>query len=90
MKGFSARNLKYMRAFATAWPKREIVQRAVAQLSWRQNIVLLEKLKTTEQRLWYAAKTHEHGWSRDILVIQIETQAYLRLGKAQNNLSIFT
>src|SRR5688572_25221983 len=51
MKGFSPRNLKYMRAFATAWPKREIVQGALAQLSWYQNLVLLEKLKTSEHRL---------------------------------------
>lgn len=44
MKGFSPRNLKYMRALAMAWPEREIVQAVLAQSSWRQNIVLLEKL----------------------------------------------
>lgn len=85
MKGFSPRNLKYMRAFATAWPKREIVQEALAQLSWYQNLVLLEKLKTPEHRLWYAAKAYEYGWSRSILAMQIEVQAHLRFGKAQNN-----
>ena len=42
--GFSARNLKYMRAFAAAWPDSEIVQRIVAQLPWRHLIALLEKL----------------------------------------------
>jgi len=84
MKGFSPRNIKYMRAFAAAWPDREIVQR-VAQLSWRHNITLLEKLKTVEERLWYAAKSHEHGWSYNILGMQIETQAHTRFGKAQNN-----
>lgn len=85
MKGFSPRNLKYMRAFAAAWPDREVVQRSVAQLSWGQNITLLEKLETPEERLWYAARTVEHGWSRNILAIQIETRAHLRHGKAQNN-----
>src|SRR3990167_10055266 len=85
MKGFSPRNLKYMRAFATAWPQREIVQRCVAQLSWRHNLALLEKLKTPEHRLWYAAKAYEDGWSRDILAFQIDAQAHLRFGKAQNN-----
>lgn len=85
MKGFSPRNLKYMRAFATAWPKREIVQEALAQLTWYQNLVLLEKLKTHEHRLWYAAKAYEHGWSSSILAIQIDAQAHLRFGKAQNN-----
>jgi predicted nuclease of restriction endonuclease-like (RecB) superfamily len=85
MKGFSPRNLKYMRAFAAAWPDAEVVQRTVAQLSWGQNIKLLEKLDQPDDRLWYAARTLEHGWSRDILAIQIETQAHRRHGKAQNN-----
>jgi predicted nuclease of restriction endonuclease-like (RecB) superfamily len=85
MKGFSPRNLKYMRAFAMAWSNREIVQRVVAQLTWGQNITLLEKLKTPEQRLWYAAKAYEYGWSRNILAAQIDAQAHLRAGKAQNN-----
>jgi predicted nuclease of restriction endonuclease-like (RecB) superfamily len=74
-----------MRAFAAAWQDREIVQQTVAQLSWGQNIALLEKLKTTEERLWYAAKALEHGWSRSILAIQIEGRAQQRFGKAQNN-----
>jgi predicted nuclease of restriction endonuclease-like (RecB) superfamily len=69
MKGFSPRNLKYMRAFASAWPKREIVQRTVAQLSWRQNLALIEKLGDSRDRLWYAAKTLEHGWLRNMLAV---------------------
>lgn len=85
MKGFSPRNLKYMRAFASAWPDAELVQRTVAQLTWGQNIALLEKLDATEDRLWYAARTLEHGWSRDLLSLQIRGQAHLRHGKAQNN-----
>lgn len=85
MRGFSPRNLKYMRAFAAAWPNHEIVQKALAQLSWHQNLVLLQKLKSTEHRLWYAEKAYEHGWSGNILAIQIETQAHARFGKAPNN-----
>lgn len=85
MKGFSPRNLKYMRAFAAAWPDSTIVQQAVAQLSWRHNIALLEKLKTSEDRLWYAAKSYQHGWSHNVLAIQIEAKAHLRAGKAQTN-----
>jgi len=85
MKGFSPRNLKYMRAFAAAWPEREIVQRTVAQLSWRQNLTLIEKLADSRDRLWYAAKTLEHGWSSNILTLQIEAQAHRRQGKAQTN-----
>lgn len=85
MKGFSPRNLKYMRAFAATWVDRSVVQQTVAQLSWGQNIVLLEKLEHAQARLWYAAKTLEHGWSRNVLSLQIEGQAHLRHGKAQNN-----
>lgn len=64
MQGLSPRNLKYMRAFAAAWPERTIVQRVVAQLPWRQNIALLERLDDEKTRLWYAEQTLEHGWRR--------------------------
>ena len=87
MSGFSPRNLKYMRAFATAWPDHQIVQEALAQLSWYQNLALLEKLDTIEERLWYAQKTVDHGWSRNILVLQIENKVYRRMGKAMHNFS---
>lgn len=85
MKGFSPRNLKYMRAFAAAWPDRQIVQASLAQLPWYHHIALLEKLDRPEPRLWYAARTLEHGWSRNILALQIEAQAHRRQGKAQTN-----
>lgn len=85
MKGFSPRNLKYMRAFALAWPDRQIVQEVLAQLTWYHNLALLEKLKTPKERLWYAQKAFEYGWSRNILATQIDTKAHLRFGKAQNN-----
>ena len=85
MKGFSPRNLKYMRAFAAAWPDRELVQASLAQVTWYHNLTLLEKLTTAEDRLWYAAKTVEHGWSRNVLSFQIQGLAHLRHGKAQNN-----
>lgn len=51
MKGFSPRNLKYMRAFAVAWPKHQIVQQVAAQLTWSHSVILLDKLKTSEHRL---------------------------------------
>ena len=49
MTGLSSRNLKYMRAFAAAWSEPEIVQRVVAQLPWRQNIALIERLDDRSQ-----------------------------------------
>lgn len=85
LQGFSPRNLKYMRAFAEAWPDEPIVQEALAQLPWSHQIALLEKLKTKAERLAYAAAAVEHGWSRGILVIQIESGYLKRLGKASNN-----
>jgi predicted nuclease of restriction endonuclease-like (RecB) superfamily len=85
VKGFSPRNLKYMRAFAAAWPDREIVQASLAQLTWYHQIALIEKLDRPETRLWYAARTIEHGWSRNILALQIEAQTHRRHGKAQSN-----
>lgn len=85
MNGFSPRNIKYMRTFAATWADRSIVQELLAQLPWYHNIALLEKLSEPNQRLWYARKTLEHGWSRNILAMQIEAQAINRQGKAQNN-----
>ena len=63
MKGFSPRNLKYMRAFATAWPDRTIVQEALAQIPWYHHIALMEKCRTQEERLWYARQSAALGWS---------------------------
>jgi len=85
MKGFSPRNLKYMRAFAETYPEEPIVQGVLAQITWYHNIALMEKLKSQVERLWYAQKTVEHGWSRNILVYQIESQLYQRLGGAVTN-----
>ncbi len=88
MKGFSPRNLKYMRAFAEAWTDKTIVQRVIAQLPWRSNIALLDKLDKADERLWYAQKTIQQGWSQPVLCHQIETQFYQRQGKAINNFSL--
>jgi predicted nuclease of restriction endonuclease-like (RecB) superfamily len=83
--GWSSRNLKYMRAFARAWPRPEIVQGRLAQLPWSHQIALLEKLNEMKARLWYAAKAAEHGWTRDVLVHQIEGQLHLREGRGLTN-----
>lgn len=85
MRGLGSRNLKYMRAFAEAWPDRTIVQRVVAQLPWRHNIALLEQLPDAKSRLWYAREAVRQGWSHSILGLQIEGQAYTRQGKAVHN-----
>ena len=85
MKGFSPRNLKYMRAFAEAWPDEQIVQQFVAQIPWGHNVRLLDYVKDPAERLWYVQQTLEHGWSRNVLVHQIESKLYGRQGKAITN-----
>ena len=87
MKGFSPRNLKYMRAFAEAWPDGEFVQAALAQLPWYHQLALLDKLQTAEERQWYAAQALENGWSRNVLVMQIESGLRQRTGTAITNFS---
>jgi predicted nuclease of restriction endonuclease-like (RecB) superfamily len=68
MSGFSPRNLKYMRSFASAWPDGPIVQGPLAQITWYHNVALVEKLKDSNERLWYARAAggsrlgRESGW----------------------------
>jgi predicted nuclease of restriction endonuclease-like (RecB) superfamily len=88
LAGYSARNLKYMRAFAAAWPDREIVQQLAAQIPWGHNCALLDRLKDTETRAFYIRKTIEHGWSRPVLIHQLDTKLHHRLGKAPTNFAL--
>ena len=85
MKGLSPRNLKYMRAFAEAWPDRAIVQQLAAQIPWFHNCLILDKLTDTETRKWYIKTTIEQGWSRNILAMQIESGLHERQGRAITN-----
>ena len=87
-KGFSLRNLKYMRAFAEAWPNREFVQQVVAQISWGNNVVLLDRVKDIEQRKAYARLAAENGWSRSTLVREIANNAASNFGRATNNFAL--
>jgi predicted nuclease of restriction endonuclease-like (RecB) superfamily len=85
MKGFSSRNLKYMRAFAEAYPDEQLVQQAAAQIPWFHNCVLLDKVKDSTERLWYIQQTIQYGWSRTILTYQIESGLHRRQGEAVTN-----
>ena len=87
-KGFSLRNLKYMRAFAEAWPNREFVQQVVAQISWGNNVVLLDRVKDIEQRKTYARLAAENGWSRSTLVREIANNAAANFGRSTNNFAL--
>ena len=85
MQGLSPRNLGYMKAFAEAWPEEAILQQLAAKLPWFHNCVLLDKVKDTTERLWYIQQAILNGWSRNVLVMQIEGGLYRRQGKAITN-----
>jgi predicted nuclease of restriction endonuclease-like (RecB) superfamily len=54
-------------------------------LPWGHNLMLLDKLTSPAERLWYAGKAVEHGWSRNVLALQIESGLHQRQGKAVTN-----
>lgn len=85
MRGFSPRNLKYMRAFAAAWSDPAIVQEPLAQLPWYHHIALLERIAVPAERLWYARQAISEGWSHNVLVLQIRARAHERQGRALTN-----
>jgi predicted nuclease of restriction endonuclease-like (RecB) superfamily len=85
MKGFSVRNLKYMRKFAETYSNFAIVQVTLAQLTWYHHLTLLDKVKDSEERLYYIHETAQQGWSRDVMVNQIESGYWLRKGKITSN-----
>lgn len=85
MTGLSLRNLRYMRSFAEAWPDEQILQEVLAKLTWYHNIAILDKLKEPQERIWYAKQAIENGWSRNVLVHQIESGLFNRQGKAISN-----
>ena len=87
MTGLSARNLKYMRMFAEAYPESEFVQQVVAQLPWGDNIRLIEAVKDPPEREWYARQAIEHGWSRNVLSHQISSHLFQRQGRALTDFS---
>ena len=76
--GYSVRNLKYMAKFAARFSDRKIVQEVLAQITWYHNIALMDKVKTAEEHIWYANATVKNGWSRNVLVHQIESNLYQR------------
>lgn len=88
MTGFSRSNLLSMRAFAEAYPDPQIVQQLVGQIPWGHNVRILEQVKDPVQRLWYVQQTIENGWSRNVLVHQIESRLYSRLGSAVTNFEL--
>jgi predicted nuclease of restriction endonuclease-like (RecB) superfamily len=85
MKGFSPQNLKYMKRFAQEYSFEAIGQQGIDQLPWGHNITLMYEVPDKKEREFYIKKVKEHGWSRNVLSMQIETNLYQREGKAVTN-----
>ena len=81
--GYSVRNLKYMAKFAATYPDSEFVQQVVAQIPWGHNVVLLDKVSDADERNWYIKACRKNGWSRNVLVHQIESGLYQRQALAE-------
>lgn len=87
MKGFSFRNIKYMVQFAKEYQDLQIGQQLVAQIPWGHSILLLDKVRDRELRIWYVKKTIENGWSRSALLHWIDSDLHTRQGRAPTNFS---
>ncbi|OGT50730.1 MAG: hypothetical protein A3F17_00880 [Gammaproteobacteria bacterium RIFCSPHIGHO2_12_FULL_41_15] len=88
-QGFSRSNLHSMRKFAESYPNIQIVQALPGQLPWTHNLVLLERIKNSEARLWYAKEALENGWSYRMLMTQIKEQLYETKGKKLRKITNF-
>lgn len=88
--GFSAANIYRMKAFYLSYENiraaaRELEMLPIFHIPWFHNVLLLQKVKTNEERLWYAQQAIEHGWSRSALEDNITSKLYKRQGKAITN-----
>jgi predicted nuclease of restriction endonuclease-like (RecB) superfamily len=86
MAGFSRTNLFYMKQVYLAWKDAdESVQQAVGLIPWGHHLALVSKVPDPAVRAWYLKATVEHGWSRAVLTMQVESGLHLRSGKAVTN-----
>ncbi len=76
--GFSERNLKYMRKFYLEYRDKPKVQPLVAQIPWSHNLIILDKIKNDYEKEYYCIMIVKYGWSKRILVHQIETKSFER------------
>jgi predicted nuclease of restriction endonuclease-like (RecB) superfamily len=85
MRGFSSRNLLFMRSFAEEFRDAAIVKQLVSQLPWGHVIRLMQRVKAPAAREWYMREAIRQGWSRSVLQLQLLGSAYERQGKAVTN-----
>jgi predicted nuclease of restriction endonuclease-like (RecB) superfamily len=85
IKGFSARNLWYIRVFYETYAGNPKLQQLVAEIGWSHNIVIMERCKDDLQREFYLRMARRMGWSRNVLIHQIENQSYEKMLLNQSN-----
>lgn len=85
MKGFSPRNLRYMKAFAQAWQDEAILQQRVAKLPWGHIVRILDGAREPAARQFYVEQALACGWSRDVLVLHMDRRLHERQGQAATN-----
>lgn len=85
MGGFSTTNLWYMVQFYTEYQADTNLQPLVGEISWTKHIVILSKCKDSQERQFYILATKKFGWTKDILIHQVENKTYERYLLNQTN-----
>jgi len=86
-QGYSARNIWYMRTFYTVYRKNEILQPLVAEISWSKHLVIIDRCKDNLEREFYIHMTRKFGWTKNVLIHQIENKTYEKTLLNQTNFS---
>jgi predicted nuclease of restriction endonuclease-like (RecB) superfamily len=85
ISGFSRRNIFYMREFYLLYRDDERVQPLVAQIGWTHNLIILQRCKDPLEREFYIRMTRKFGWSKNVLIHQIDNQSYEKSLLGQTN-----
>lgn len=85
VQGYSARNLWYMRNFYDQYKKNTKLQPLVAEISWSHNMVIMEKCKEDLERQFYIQMAKKYGWTKNVLIHQIEGKSYEKFLLNQTN-----
>ena len=88
--GFSPRNVRRMRAFYAAYEESPETMRLAMSLGWTQNVAILERCGSNEERTWYIRAVLHFGWKKAKLLAAIESQAWLHSSLDEQALSCYT
>ena len=89
-EGFSPRNLRRMRAFYAAYEESPEIMRLAMHLGWTQNVAILERCGSNEERAWYIRAVLHFGWKKAKLLAAIESQAWLHSSLDEQAISCYT